>query len=69
MVLPLYVAVERLDPVLVEAAWDLYASRWAVFSSGGAADDARASSGAASWCSFRPSVRLSRRTFWAGRAA
>lgn len=31
MVLPLYVAVERLDPRLVEAAWDLYASRWAVF--------------------------------------
>jgi spermidine/putrescine transport system permease protein len=31
MVLPLYVAVERLDPLLVEAAWDLYASRWAVF--------------------------------------
>lgn len=31
MVLPLYAAVERLDPVLVEAAWDLYASRWAVF--------------------------------------
>ena len=27
MVLPLYVAVERLDPRLVEAAWDLYASR------------------------------------------
>jgi spermidine/putrescine transport system permease protein len=31
MVLPLYVAVERLDPALVEAAWDLYASRWAIF--------------------------------------
>ena len=31
MVLPLYVAVERLDPRLVEAAWDLYASRWAIF--------------------------------------
>jgi spermidine/putrescine transport system permease protein len=31
MVLPLYAAVERLDPVLVEAAWDLYASRWSVF--------------------------------------
>ena len=31
MVLPLYVAVERLDPLLVEAAWDLYASRWAIF--------------------------------------
>lgn len=31
MVLPLYVAVERLDPLLVEAAYDLYASRWAVF--------------------------------------
>ena len=31
MVLPLYVAVERLDPLLVEAAWDLYASPWAVF--------------------------------------
>jgi len=31
MVLPLYVAVERLDPALVEAAWDLYASRWAVW--------------------------------------
>jgi len=31
MVLPLYVAVERLDPLLLEAAWDLYASRWAVF--------------------------------------
>ena len=32
MVLPLYVALERLDPALVEAAWDLYASRWAVWS-------------------------------------
>ncbi len=31
MVLPLYAAVERLDPVLVEAARDLYASRWSVF--------------------------------------
>ena len=31
MVLPLYVAVERLDPLLVEVAWDLYASPWAVF--------------------------------------
>ncbi len=31
MVLPLYAAVERLDPALVEAAWDLYASRWSVF--------------------------------------
>ena len=30
MVLPLYVAVERLDPLLVDAAWDLYASRWAL---------------------------------------
>lgn len=30
MVLPLYVAVERLDPLLVEAAWDLYASRWSI---------------------------------------
>lgn len=31
MVLPLYVAIERLDPRLVEAAWDLYASGWSVF--------------------------------------
>ena len=31
MVLPLYVAVGRLDPRLVGAAWDLYASRWAIF--------------------------------------
>jgi len=31
MVLPLYVSVERLDPLLIEAAWDLYASRWAIF--------------------------------------
>ncbi len=30
MVLPIYVAVERLDPLLVDAAWDLYASSWAV---------------------------------------
>ncbi len=30
MVLPLYVAIERLDPLLVDAAWDLYASRWAI---------------------------------------
>ncbi|MBM4132364.1 MAG: ABC transporter permease [Nitrospira sp.] len=30
MILPLYAAVERLPPSLVEAAWDLYASRWAV---------------------------------------
>jgi spermidine/putrescine transport system permease protein len=31
MVLPLYVALERVDQMLVEAAWDLYATRWAVF--------------------------------------
>ncbi|MCC2641945.1 MAG: potB [Nitrospira sp.] len=30
MVLPLYVAIERLDPLLVEAARDLYASRLAI---------------------------------------
>jgi spermidine/putrescine transport system permease protein len=30
MVLPIYVAVERLNPLLVDAAWDLYASPWAV---------------------------------------
>jgi spermidine/putrescine transport system permease protein len=30
MVLPLYVALERVDRTLVEAAWDLYATRWAV---------------------------------------
>jgi spermidine/putrescine transport system permease protein len=31
MVFPLYAAIERLDRSLVEAAWDLYASGWAVF--------------------------------------
>lgn len=31
MVLPLYAVLARLDPTLVEAAWDLYASGWAVF--------------------------------------
>lgn len=31
MVLPLYVAVERLDLPLVDAAWDLYATRWSIF--------------------------------------
>ena len=31
MVLPLYAALERLDPSLVEAAWDLYASPLRVF--------------------------------------
>ena len=31
MVLPLYVALERVDGTLVEAAWDLYATRWGVF--------------------------------------
>jgi spermidine/putrescine transport system permease protein len=31
MVLPLCVALERVDRMLVEAAWDLYATRWAVF--------------------------------------
>ena len=30
MVLPLYVALERVDRTLVEAAWDLYATRWAM---------------------------------------
>ena len=30
MVLPIYVAVERLDPLLLDAAWDLYASSWSV---------------------------------------
>ena len=31
MVLPLYAALERVDRTLVEAAWDLYATRWVVF--------------------------------------
>jgi len=31
MVLPIYVALERIDPRLVEAAYDLYASRTQVF--------------------------------------
>ena len=31
MILPLYVACERLDPVFIDAAKDLYASRTAVF--------------------------------------
>ncbi|MGH7255021.1 MAG: ABC transporter permease [Nitrospirales bacterium] len=31
MVLPLYAVLARVDPTLVEAAWDLYASGWAVF--------------------------------------
>ncbi len=30
MVLPLYAALERLDPAVIEAAWDLYADRWSV---------------------------------------
>jgi spermidine/putrescine transport system permease protein len=32
MVLPLYVAIERVDRSLIEAAQDLYAPAWAVFS-------------------------------------
>jgi spermidine/putrescine transport system permease protein len=31
MVLPIYAALERLDRSLVEAAWDLYASPWKIF--------------------------------------
>lgn len=31
MVLPMYAAIERLNPSLVEAAWDLYADKWSVF--------------------------------------
>jgi len=31
MVFPLYATLSRLDPSLVEAAWDLYARPWAVF--------------------------------------
>lgn len=31
MVLPLYVALEKIDPRLIEAANDLYASRWQAF--------------------------------------
>ena len=31
MVLPLYVAIERISPVLEEAACDLYAGKWAMF--------------------------------------
>lgn len=31
MILPLYVALEKIDPKLIEAAEDLYASRWAAF--------------------------------------
>jgi spermidine/putrescine transport system permease protein len=30
MVLPIYSTLERIDPRLIEAAYDLYASRWAV---------------------------------------
>jgi spermidine/putrescine transport system permease protein len=31
MVLPIYSTLERIDPRLIEAAYDLYADRWAVF--------------------------------------
>lgn len=31
MILPLYVALEKIDPALIEAAHDLYAGRWAAF--------------------------------------
>jgi spermidine/putrescine transport system permease protein len=31
MILPIYVALERVDPRVVEAAYDLYASRFAAF--------------------------------------
>jgi len=31
MILPLYVALEKIDPRLIEAAGDLYASQWAAF--------------------------------------
>jgi spermidine/putrescine transport system permease protein len=31
MILPLYVALEKIDPRLLEAASDLYAGRWAAF--------------------------------------
>jgi spermidine/putrescine transport system permease protein len=31
MVLPIYSTLERIDPRLIEAAYDLYASRWDVF--------------------------------------
>jgi spermidine/putrescine transport system permease protein len=31
MVLPIYGALEKIDPRIVEAAYDLYAGRWAVF--------------------------------------
>jgi spermidine/putrescine transport system permease protein len=31
MILPLYVALEKIDPRLIEAAGDLYAGRWAAF--------------------------------------
>ncbi|WP_158811575.1 ABC transporter permease [Beijerinckia sp. L45] len=30
MVLPIYAALEKLDPRLIEAAYDLYAGRWAI---------------------------------------
>ena len=31
MILPLYVALEKIDPRLIEAGMDLYASQWAAF--------------------------------------
>jgi spermidine/putrescine transport system permease protein len=31
MILPLYVALEKIDPTLIEAAADLYAGRWQAF--------------------------------------
>lgn len=31
MILPIYVSLERVDPRVVEAAYDLYASRWSAF--------------------------------------
>jgi spermidine/putrescine transport system permease protein len=30
MVLPIYAALEKIDPQLIEAAYDLYAGRWAI---------------------------------------
>ncbi len=65
MVLPLYANMEKMDFRLVEAGYDLYATRFRVLPASSFRCRSRASSPAPSWCSFRHLAPMSRRACWA----
>ena len=68
MILPLYAVLQKLDPILLEAAQDLGANRWRTFLRITLPISLPGLARAGCWFSSPPSAPSSRRTCWAARA-